>query len=108
MTDIDKKREEIDRDIEFVLMAAYLAGQTGESVGETKDKCKSYLKEALHTQDVVIKVDRELPNNPLNSHKDHDHEAGYYSAHEAYDLAQEDMSGYVAVGSLRGDDASSS
>ena len=37
----------------------------------------------------------ELPKNPLTSHRERDHEAGFYSAHEAYDLAQEDMAEYV-------------
>lgn len=52
-------QEGIDRDIEFVLMAAYYAGQTGESISETIDKCKAHLKEALHSQGVVIKIEEE-------------------------------------------------
>ena len=50
-------REGIDRDIEFVLQAAYYAGGTGESISETVDKCKLHLKKALHSQGVVIKVE---------------------------------------------------
>ena len=57
MTDIDKKREGIDRDIEFVLTAAYHAGKTGESISETIETCRIYLKKALHSQGVVIKVE---------------------------------------------------
>ena len=56
MTKWEEIREGIDRDIEFVLMTTYYAGKTGESISETIDKCKSHLKEALHSQGCVIKV----------------------------------------------------
>lgn len=62
MTKQDEIRKEIDTHIQFVIMAAYLAGQTRADVRDTKEKCTAYLKDALHSQGVVIKVDRELPN----------------------------------------------
>lgn len=55
MTKQGEIREGIDRDIEFVLTVAYYAGKTGESISEAIDKCKSHLKQALHSQGVVIK-----------------------------------------------------
>ena len=57
-------REGIDTEIEFVLMAAYHAGKTGESISESIEKCKVHLKKGLHAQGVVIKVEGELPDNP--------------------------------------------
>ena len=58
-------REGIDTSIQFVLTVAYLAGKTGESLDEAKEKCTTYLKEALHSHGVVIKVDRELPTDVI-------------------------------------------
>ncbi len=63
-------REGIDRDIEFALTAAYIAGKTGEPKGVTIDKCRIYLKKALHSQDVVIKVKGELPKVYDDEHPD--------------------------------------
>lgn len=98
MTKQEEIREGIDRDIEFVLMAAYHAGKTGESISEAIDKCKSHLKKALHSQGVVIKVERELPeNNYINwslapdELKPRTTRQVLHLRYWAYDMAQKDM-----------------
>jgi len=94
MAEIDKKREEIDRDIEFVVRAAYYAGKTGEFITVTVDKCKLHLKEKLHSQGVVIEVDRELPEAVIRDYPP----ANIVEIRKGYKNA-----GYVAVEPLIGD-----
>ena len=69
----------------------------GESYIHPVSVCKGPGKVTYKWKVSVTLENGELPQNPLSSHKDHDHEAGYYSAHEAYDLAQEDMAKYRQV-----------
>ncbi len=91
MTDIDKKREEIDRGVSWLLSDIYEAGKNGATINY-RDRWAG-ISAYLHSQGVCIKVDSRLSI----LHKD-----GAKIAR----LVKE--AGYVAVGSLRGDDASSS
>ena len=102
MTDIDKKREEIDGGVSWLLSDIYEAGKNGATINY-RDRWAG-ISAYLHSQDVVIKVDRELPRPGHVTEKDFEWMNDIlYRIRKAYEEA-----GYVAVGSLRGDDASSS
>ena len=101
MTDIDKKREEIDRGVSWLLSDIYEAGKNGATINY-RDRWTG-ISAYLHSQGVVIKVDRELPSYTPRLESNNLCRLGF-------GMARRDIlkAGYVAVGSLRGDDASSS
>ncbi len=67
-----------------------------------KDEIINELLAFLHSQGVVVKVERELPKNPIKTASNY--RRGFSQLYDAmadkYDQAQEDMAGYEAVESL--------
>jgi len=78
---LDKKRGEIREGIAKIVVA-----HPSQPITAAKE-ILSY----LHSQKCRIEVERELPVNKYNSPENYEHEVGFFSTHEMYDIAQQDM-----------------